>query len=347
MARINPSTIFKYALTAALMGLCMIVVIFLYVFTLFPSAWARKKSMLFCSYILLLPSRILCTPVRFINIPKEPSIIFTHHATALETVYIYHKINPCTIIKRETLFTPFLGSICAFTVRAIWIKRIPSQLRSILEQTKHVKDTHVLIFSEGTRASFHAPVRSKSLVYFLAKQHPSMPLVPLVHNTHVSFTTHTIVPHARRPITFQFLPPINPSLENGRSFLATIDKTLDKAKASLPCAGANIDSLSVHTLKDYLDRKIPLCILDVRTEEERAKASLPHTHHVAQNNLLYFCTTYLETHTPHTVFAILCHHGIRSARATAYLRAHGFTACNISGGIDAWSKNIDASIPSY
>ena len=45
---------------------------------------------------------------------------------------------------------------------------------------------------------------------------------------------------------------------------------------------------------------------------------------------------------------IYCHHGGRSARATAYLQAQGYgNVCNLEGGIDAWSRLVDPEVPRY
>lgn len=45
---------------------------------------------------------------------------------------------------------------------------------------------------------------------------------------------------------------------------------------------------------------------------------------------------------------VYCHHGRRSMRATEFLRQKGYkNAQSISGGIDAWSLEIDESIPRY
>ena len=44
---------------------------------------------------------------------------------------------------------------------------------------------------------------------------------------------------------------------------------------------------------------------------------------------------------------VMCHHGIRSAHAVHHLRAAGFDAVNLAGGIDAWSRDVDASVPTY
>lgn len=44
----------------------------------------------------------------------------------------------------------------------------------------------------------------------------------------------------------------------------------------------------------------------------------------------------------------LCHHGMRSLQCVAFLAQQGFsTVYNIAGGIDAWSREVDASVPRY
>ena len=46
--------------------------------------------------------------------------------------------------------------------------------------------------------------------------------------------------------------------------------------------------------------------------------------------------------------AILCHHGVRSMQVAHFLAGHGFEQLvNIAGGIDAWSRERDASVPEY
>jgi rhodanese-related sulfurtransferase len=45
----------------------------------------------------------------------------------------------------------------------------------------------------------------------------------------------------------------------------------------------------------------------------------------------------------------LCHHGVRSAQVAAFLeQRRGFASVtNFTGGIDAWSVEVDASVPRY
>lgn len=44
----------------------------------------------------------------------------------------------------------------------------------------------------------------------------------------------------------------------------------------------------------------------------------------------------------------LCHHGARSLQCVAFLAQQGYEAVyNIAGGIDAWSREVDADVPRY
>ena len=55
-----------------------------------------------------------------------------------------------------------------------------------------------------------------------------------------------------------------------------------------------------------------------------------------------------QTYAADHPIACLCHHGIRSAQVVNFLAHHGFTAVvNLRGGIEAWSQQIDSTVPSY
>ena len=46
--------------------------------------------------------------------------------------------------------------------------------------------------------------------------------------------------------------------------------------------------------------------------------------------------------------AVLCHHGGRSMQVAMFLQQHGFErVANVAGGIDAWSLQLDPSVPRY
>lgn len=45
---------------------------------------------------------------------------------------------------------------------------------------------------------------------------------------------------------------------------------------------------------------------------------------------------------------VICHHGVRSWRVATFLEHEGYTnVINLTGGIDAWSKEVDPTIPLY
>lgn len=51
---------------------------------------------------------------------------------------------------------------------------------------------------------------------------------------------------------------------------------------------------------------------------------------------------------PDDPIVVLCHHGVRSMNVTAWLRQQGFEkAQSLRGGIDAWSRRVDPSVPLY
>jgi rhodanese-related sulfurtransferase len=55
----------------------------------------------------------------------------------------------------------------------------------------------------------------------------------------------------------------------------------------------------------------------------------------------------LEPHRERSI-VVHCHHGGRSMRVTQWLREQGYSQTqNMAGGIDAWSQQIDDSVPRY
>jgi rhodanese-related sulfurtransferase len=51
---------------------------------------------------------------------------------------------------------------------------------------------------------------------------------------------------------------------------------------------------------------------------------------------------------PGASIGVLCHHGVRSEMAARFLERSGFAdVSHLGGGIEAWSEQIDPSIPRY
>ena len=91
-------------------------------------------------------------------------------------------------------------------------------------------------------------------------------------------------------------------------------------------------------------RKGEIKLLDVRTPEEYAIA------HVEGSVLLdqALAQEIVNTWPQDSALVMMCHHGVRSLDAAAYLRGHGFkNTRSMTGGIDAWSSLVDRSVPRY
>jgi monothiol glutaredoxin len=104
-----------------------------------------------------------------------------------------------------------------------------------------------------------------------------------------------------------------------------------------------IRQITVHELKAMLDQGIPLRLLDVRTEAERAIGKIEGARHLDQST-----AEDLEDLDRDTLLVFHCHHGIRSHAAALHFAGRGFTnLCNVIGGIEAWSLEIDPTIRRY
>ncbi len=88
----------------------------------------------------------------------------------------------------------------------------------------------------------------------------------------------------------------------------------------------------------------PLAILDVREEWERDICRIDTAISLPLNEL----PANVEKLPKDRPLVVLCHHGMRSLRAAAWLRANGFdNAVNLAGGIDAWARQIDRQMKVY
>jgi len=100
------------------------------------------------------------------------------------------------------------------------------------------------------------------------------------------------------------------------------------------------------TVKELHDRILAgaITVVDTRPAADRALAPFPHPHEVLDEE----SRERLEA-LPHDLpLAFLCHHGQSSLRAAEYFRGLGFHDLhNVVGGIDAWSREVDSSVPLY
>ena len=51
---------------------------------------------------------------------------------------------------------------------------------------------------------------------------------------------------------------------------------------------------------------------------------------------------------PQAEVVVICHHGGRSMQVAMFLESNGFARVhNLAGGVDAWARNVDPSMPVY
>jgi len=85
-------------------------------------------------------------------------------------------------------------------------------------------------------------------------------------------------------------------------------------------------------------------LLDVREAWERDAAHVEGTINLPMGEVAGR-TGELDAKKP---VAVLCHSGGRSAQVAAFLSQQGFgTVANVTGGIDAWSQEVDDTVPRY
>jgi monothiol glutaredoxin len=124
-----------------------------------------------------------------------------------------------------------------------------------------------------------------------------------------------------------------------------MDETLqgNRFRFDNPNAPPPVGQMSVSTLKSKLDAGEKLELIDVRGPDERAIAAISAAR-------LWDETTdrHLDALPKDTLIVLHCHKGGRSQQAAEYLRSKGFlNVHNLAGGIDAWSAEIDPSLPRY
>jgi len=110
-----------------------------------------------------------------------------------------------------------------------------------------------------------------------------------------------------------------------------------------PNAPKAVQELSVRDAADQI-KAGRVILVDVRPADERAIASVGVPFRSFDGN----GRAELEALPKDTAIAFLCHRGGRSLQAAEQFRALGFgTVYNVTGGIDAWSDEVDGGVPKY
>lgn len=85
-------------------------------------------------------------------------------------------------------------------------------------------------------------------------------------------------------------------------------------------------------------------LLDVREPMELEIAAIDEAVHIAMGDL----PSRLAELDRECSIVVMCHSGVRSRRVAEFLVANGFfEVFNLTGGIDAWSRELDPQLSRY
>ena len=100
-------------------------------------------------------------------------------------------------------------------------------------------------------------------------------------------------------------------------------------------------------LQDQAEHGAPV-VLDVREPHELQIACVKADGFTLLKIPMGVIPPRLHELNPDQPIACLCHHGARSMRVAAFLAQNGFEQlANVTGGIDAWAQEADATVPRY
>lgn len=114
-------------------------------------------------------------------------------------------------------------------------------------------------------------------------------------------------------------------------------------KIENPNAPPAVKPLTAVRLNDMLESGEIVNLFDVRPAPERAVASIAPARPLDAESMQA-----IEKLDRDAVLVFYCHSGVRSRASAERYRLHGFTnVYNLEGGIEAWSLEVDSSVPRY
>jgi rhodanese-related sulfurtransferase len=88
----------------------------------------------------------------------------------------------------------------------------------------------------------------------------------------------------------------------------------------------------------------PPLLLDVREPWELAICRIEGSRMLPMHRI----PASLSELDPERETVVICHHGIRSRQVALYLERQGFSrVINLSGGVDAWAREVDPAMAVY
>ncbi|PEJ58998.1 rhodanese [Bacillus sp. AFS002410] len=95
--------------------------------------------------------------------------------------------------------------------------------------------------------------------------------------------------------------------------------------------------ITAEKLESLLKEEKDINIIDVREVDEVANGMIPGATHIPLG-LIEFRMSELDKNNE---YIVVCHAGGRSSRAVQFLESHGFNVANMTGGMLAWTGEIE------
>ena len=109
-----------------------------------------------------------------------------------------------------------------------------------------------------------------------------------------------------------------------------------------------MQSINVVKLDELRQSGAAVVVVDVREQAERELACIPETIHIPMNEVpgrLQEISSLLDSETD---LVVMCHSGQRSLMVSRFLQQNGFARVfNLTGGIDAWTREVDPNVSLY
>lgn len=116
---------------------------------------------------------------------------------------------------------------------------------------------------------------------------------------------------------------------------------MEEAQAPLPY------ELSPREVKEKIDAGEAVALLDVREPFEHTLTRIDGCELIPMNTVPARLQ-HIEGLAEGSLLVVYCHHGVRSLNVVSWLRAQGVANCvSMSGGIEAWSLDVDRKVPRY
>ena len=105
-------------------------------------------------------------------------------------------------------------------------------------------------------------------------------------------------------------------------------------------------TITVQELKAKIDSKQDYYLIDVREPSEYEIVNIPTAHLIPKQG--FIDGSVLASLPQDKPIILHCKSGVRSAECLAILKSAGFAdASHVSGGVVAWAKQIDTTLPVY